>query len=65
MARHGVEALLVPPGDPGALVTAVRRVLDDATLASSLGAAGARRAHDFAWETVSERIVEVYRGVAK
>ena len=63
VARNGVEALLVPPGDPGALVSAVRRVLDDAALAKSLGAAGAKRAHDFAWDTGTERIVRVYREV--
>jgi len=60
----GVEALLVPPGDPLALRAAVERVLDDSELARSLGtAARARveRAHtsrDFA-----ERLAPVLRAV--
>ena len=54
VARNGVEAMLVPPGDPEALVAAVRRVLDDPQLARSLGERGAKRAHDFAWDTVTD-----------
>lgn len=65
VARNGVEALLVPPGDAGALVGAVRRVLDDPALAKSLGERGARRAHDFAWDTVTGRLEQVYREVLR
>lgn len=63
VARNGLEALLVPPGDPDALVAAVRRLLDDPALAISLGECGTARAHDFAWDSVTERLVEVYRAV--
>jgi phosphatidylinositol alpha-mannosyltransferase len=63
VARSGMEALLVPPGDPGALVAAVRQVLDDPALAKSLGERGRKRAHDFAWNAVTDRIVAVYREV--
>jgi phosphatidyl-myo-inositol alpha-mannosyltransferase len=63
VARDGVEALLVPPGDPAALVAAVRKVLDDSALAKALGEAGAKRAHDYAWDSVTDRIVSVYRSV--
>ncbi|XRQ16582.1 glycosyltransferase family 4 protein [Actinomadura welshii] len=44
---HGPEseaALLVPPGDAGALERAVSRVLDDPALAARLGSAAAQRA---------------------
>ena len=64
VARDGLEALLVAPGDARALVTAVREVLDDPRLARSLGEAGARRAHDFDWDTVSQRVLDVYNDVA-
>ena len=60
VARDGLEALLVAPGDAGALVTAVREVLDDPRLAQSLGEAGAGRAHDFDWDTVSQRVLDIY-----
>jgi len=63
VARNGLEALLVAPGDPGALVAGVRRVLDDPALARSLGEQGAVRAYDFAWPVVTERLVAVYRAV--
>lgn len=63
VARDGLEALLVAPGDAGALVTAVREVLDDSRLAGSLGDRGALRAHEFAWDTITERLVDVYRSV--
>ena len=44
VARHGMEAITVPPNDPGALAAAIRRLLDDILLASWLGQAGAVRA---------------------
>ncbi|HUO85873.1 MAG TPA: glycosyltransferase, partial [Thermoanaerobaculia bacterium] len=44
----GETGLLVPPGDPGALAAAIRRLLADPLLAARLGEAGRRRvAHDF------------------
>lgn len=63
VARDGLEALLVPPGDVNALVAAVREILDDGRLADSLGTGGARRARDFDWDSVTARLVDVYRGV--
>ncbi len=41
--RDGVEGLLVPPGDAGALATAVCRVLHDPQLAYALGRRGRQR----------------------
>lgn len=60
VARNGVEAVLVQPGNPAALAEGVQRVLDDPSLARSLGARGSRRAHDFDWESITDRILEVY-----
>jgi glycosyltransferase involved in cell wall biosynthesis len=37
---HGESALLVPPGDPAALVAAIRRIASDAELALTLSAEG-------------------------
>jgi len=44
VARHGHEAITVPPNDPHALATAIRGLLDDTTLATRLGRAGSLRA---------------------
>lgn len=40
LLAHGVDALLVPAGDPPALADAVRSLADDAALAERLGRAG-------------------------
>ncbi len=42
----GVSGLLVPPGDAGALVRAISRLLDDAALASRLGSQARARIAD-------------------
>lgn len=54
-------ALLVPPGDAGALGTALRQVLDDHDLAATLAAAGERRAAAFSMDRLAERYVDLYR----
>ena len=40
LLEDGQSALLVPPGDPGALAAAVRRLARDAALAEKIGAGG-------------------------
>lgn len=40
LVRHGVTGLLVPPRDPQALASAIRRLLDTPDLATALGRAG-------------------------
>lgn len=44
VARHEREALTVPPCDPRALASAIRRLLDDSPFARRLGEAGRSRA---------------------
>jgi glycosyltransferase involved in cell wall biosynthesis len=58
----GETALLVPPGDVGALATAIGDALDDAELRARIGAAGRARALDrFTWRATAEGTVAAYR----
>lgn len=57
----GETGLLVPPADPVALADAIRRILLDTALASSLAAAGkARVSQQFSAETMVERVTQIY-----
>jgi glycosyltransferase involved in cell wall biosynthesis len=61
VVRDGESGLLVPPGDPDLLHTALRRVLTDSDLAGRLRAAGHQRGLDFTAARVVPEIEEVYR----
>lgn len=62
VARHGLEALTVPPNDPTALAAAVGQLLDDEELSRRLGSTGRARAMtEYKLETFSTRIEEVYQ----
>lgn len=60
VARGDREALLVPPGDAGALATALQRVLDDPSCAAELVAAGAARAEELSMDRLAEHYLERY-----
>jgi glycosyltransferase involved in cell wall biosynthesis len=65
LLEDGVDALLVPAGDPEALAAAIRRLRDDAELASGIGAAGlatyrARASEDvlgMRWREILDQLV--------
>jgi phosphatidylinositol alpha-mannosyltransferase len=61
VVRHGRDGLLVPPADPAALAEAVERILSDPGLANRLREGGRSRAGEFSWETVADRLEDVYR----
>ena len=56
----GDAGLLVAPGDADALAAALDRLLDDDSLAASLGAAGHRRAACFTWSACTAAHVAAY-----
>ncbi len=63
--HDGVNAILVPPGDPKALASGLRRVLDDANLAERLARAAFEGAADYSWDRRAERLeaaLETARG---
>jgi phosphatidylinositol alpha-mannosyltransferase len=57
---HGVEGLLVPPRDPGALAAGLVRVLTEPELAARLGEAGRERARSYDWSLVVDRLEALY-----
>jgi phosphatidyl-myo-inositol alpha-mannosyltransferase len=63
--RDGVDGLLIPPSDPGAVAGAIRRILDDAELARRLAQAGRERAARYSWDVVAGEVEAVYREVAE
>lgn len=62
-AGHQGAALLVAPGDPGALGAALRQVLDDPALSRALVEAGTRRAKELSVERLAERYETLYLDV--
>ena len=60
VVRDGVEGLLVPPRDPGAVAAAATTILDDPALAARLAAGGRERAAEFDWDVVAARLEELY-----
>jgi glycosyltransferase involved in cell wall biosynthesis len=54
--REGDTAVLVAPGDPGALARGIRRVLDDAGLAGRLARGAFVAAAEYSWDRRAERL---------
>lgn len=63
VARDGIEAELVEPGDPRALAEALQRVLGDPDLAGMRISAGQARAEEFSMSNLADRYLELYRRV--
>lgn len=62
----GETGLLVEPENPGALAGAIRRLLADPALATRMGEAGRRRAHElFSAERMAERTAAMYEELIK
>lgn len=61
-SAHGA-AVLVPPGDPGALAAALEGILTDAARARELIEAGHRRARDFSMEALAGAYEGIYRSL--
>jgi phosphatidylinositol alpha-mannosyltransferase len=60
VVRRGEQALLVPPRDHHALVSAISRLLDDPALRVTMGAAGRERAQQFSWPSITAKVDDYY-----
>jgi len=64
LARHGVEGLVVPPGDRVALADALKSLALDEPLRRRMSAAAARRAEDFpTWDETARMLFTELRAV--
>jgi glycosyltransferase involved in cell wall biosynthesis len=62
VGTSGETGVLVPPGDVGALATAISEALDDEALRRRIGGGGRRRVLErFTWRATAEGTVEAYR----
>jgi phosphatidylinositol alpha-mannosyltransferase len=65
VARAGVDAELVRPGDPRALAAALNRVLEDPEHAARLVASGRERAEGFSMDRLADTYVELYTSLVE
>ena len=56
----GIEGLLVPPRDEVALAQAITSLFSDSILRKRMGANGRRRAGEYRWEHVAQRVLDYY-----
>ena len=61
----GVEGLLAPPKNAEKLAEALISLMSDESLRQQLGANGWRRATEYSWENVAQRILDYYVRVLK
>ena len=65
VVAEGETGLLVPPGDPEALATALDVLLSDPGLARAMGQAGRKRAvAEFGWPAIAAQTADLYAELA-
>jgi phosphatidylinositol alpha-mannosyltransferase len=64
VAVHGVNGMLVPPGDPESLAESLQQVLEDSSMRDRLIDGGLTRARDFDWPNVADQILGYYAELA-
>ena len=57
---HGVQGLLVPPGDTFALADALTMLVRNKDLRAAYGAAGRKRAEEYSWPRVTQQVLSYY-----
>ena len=61
----GETGLLVPPANPVRLGRAIRRLIEDPSLAARMGRKGRRRVlRQFTWDRIAEKTLRLYRSLA-
>lgn len=65
VARPGVDALLVPPGDPATLAVALGAALERSPEVEAMAECGLERARSFSMSGLAERYTELYDRAAR
>jgi phosphatidylinositol alpha-mannosyltransferase len=60
VVNDGIEGLLVPPKDEGALAQAIISLFSDATLRQQMGGRGRAKAEEYRWERVARMVLNYY-----
>jgi phosphatidylinositol alpha-mannosyltransferase len=60
VVNEGIEGLLVPPKDEGALAQAIISLFSDATLRQQMGGRGRAKAEEYRWERVARMVLNYY-----
>jgi glycosyltransferase involved in cell wall biosynthesis len=61
--HHGIDALLVAPGNASALAAAIQQVLADPALAIRLAGSAAIAAQQYSWDRRAQRLEALFREV--
>ena len=61
VVSHNVDGLLVKPQDEKALADGLLQLLQDKPLREKMGAMGERKAQDYSWESVAQRVMAYYQ----
>jgi phosphatidylinositol alpha-mannosyltransferase len=57
------SAVLVPPGDADALAASLAELLQDEPRRVALGAGARKVAEQYSWDTIAQRLAEIYEGL--
>ena len=63
LVDHGETGYLVPPGDPGTLIEAVRTLVADPALRASFGVAARRKVLGRTWSALTDELLDHYEAV--
>jgi glycosyltransferase involved in cell wall biosynthesis len=64
LVEGGVTGILVPPGDPIALATALTSLIEDPTLAMAMGRKGLERVRSYTASAIAGQVEDLYRHAA-
>jgi phosphatidyl-myo-inositol alpha-mannosyltransferase len=60
VVQHGVDGLLVPPGDAQALAEALRELYFEPECRAEMAQAAAKNVEKFAWPRIADQVLEAY-----